>query len=138
MFQESAFWSKHLYAQASRIMLWSCGIVFVATMLLFILLAPTDATGVLSVLAQLMVPIIAFFISVDLLGLGLGWSEAAKTADRVDRALQTSHLPSHESLLALFSEYSVATAGVLPIPTFLYRRDHDRLDREWRRRRDGN
>jgi hypothetical protein len=135
MFQESAFWSKHLYRLSSWLAFGSSAAIVMGAFLCFVLLVPTGATGVLSVLAQLGVPIVTFFISVDLLGQGLAWHEATTISDRIDRALERSQPPSPQDLLSTFSEYSVAIACAPPIPTFLHRREHDRLEREWRRRK---
>ena len=135
MFQESAFWSKHLYRLSATLAIGVSLLLLLVVVLLFMLLGPTGAHDALSILAQLMVPIIGFFVSVDLLGQGLAWLEAASVADRIDRALEGNRAPSSQDLLATFSEYSVATACAAPIPTFLHRREHDRLEREWRRRR---
>jgi hypothetical protein len=135
MFQESAFWSKHLYRLAGWLAMAACGLALLAAVLLFVLLERTGVAGILPVLAEVMVPIITFFISVDLLGQGLAWLEAAGTSDRIDHALEGARAKSEADLLATFTDYGVATASASPIPTFLYRRQHDRLDREWRRRR---
>lgn len=136
MFQESAFWSKHLYRLSSWLAFVPCAVLVIAA-LCFILLQPTGATGILSLLAQLMVPILTFFVSADLLGQGTAWLDAARMSDRIDRALGSRPTPSEQDLLATFSAYSVATASAPPIPTFLYRRKHDHLNREWQRRREG-
>lgn len=137
MFQESVFWSKHLYGMAGRITLWSCAALTFGTVVLFVILAPSSASSLLTLLAQLMVPIVTAFVSLDLLGLGLGWLAASRTSRRIDQAMQRVEDPSEEALLATYAEYAVATASASPIPTIFYSREHDRLNREWRRRRGG-
>src|SRR3989442_4498343 len=57
MFQESAFWSKHLYRRAGWMAVVACALMLLAALLFFVLLEPTGARGILPVLAEFMVPI---------------------------------------------------------------------------------
>jgi len=135
LFAESAFWSKHLFRLAGQLALGFFVAVLTGTVVLFVLLTPTGIAPVLAVFARVLVPIIGFFISVDLLGLSLGWYDAAGTADHVDRTLQAAANADEADLIRLFAEYGAATATTAPIPTWLYDRQHDRLNREWNRRK---
>ncbi len=134
--QESAFWSKRLYRLSATIALVAFGASFLIALIVFVALEPTGARTLLPFLARATVPFITFFISVDLLGYGLGWHQAAQVSERVDRALAHGSTISQPDLLAIHGDYAVATAAAAPIPTLLYRREHDRLNREWRARRD--
>ena len=135
LFAESAFWSKHLYRLAGHVALGSFVAVLTATVVLFVLLTPTGVSPALVVFARVLVPTISFFISVDLLGLSLGWYDAAGTADSVDRTLRAEAIADEADVIRLFAEYGAATATSVPIPTWLYDRQHDRLNREWNRRK---
>ena len=134
-FQESAFWSKHLYRMSAWAVLSMCFSAALVTVGMFVLLEPTSARGILPVLAKLIVPIVGFFISIDLLGQGLGWLDAQQVAERTDRILSAKQTFAQEELLAIFADYSVATAASHPIPAYWYKREWARLDAEWKRRK---
>jgi len=135
MLQESAFWSKHLYKLGGRLFLALVFGLLLITVLIFALLEPVGARGFLVGFARILVPVITFFLAFDLLGQGLDWLEARQVSDRIDRVLERASTATQEEILAWFTDYFAATASAPPIPTFLYRREHDRLDEEWHKRK---
>lgn len=135
--QETAFWSKHLYAEAARRSLnfffW-----FSAITLVLAFLAPLLTWDKPLYVPRSLVLIIAFIASVDWLGDYLAFSAARTQAEAVDR--RVFHLPptlsprnpkSLASLLSIFGDYVVARASAPLIPSSIYLKSRDRLNKLW-------
>jgi hypothetical protein len=138
--QESAFWSKHLYGEAAKRSLTFFLLFFVAAMVLA-LLTPLFRADQPLYLPRALILIFAFLSSVDWLGDYLAFSSAKSQAEAVDRRL--AHLPQafnalHPKTLApslsVFSDYVVARASAPLIPSAVYSKHRDRLNRLWSQR----
>jgi hypothetical protein len=129
--QESAFWSKHLYRVAAT-GATKIGVAL-GTLVVAILLAAAlvESNGARLAVARIVVVFMAFLITVDVLTRALAWRSAAAQAGEVDRRLERCEPDTSEAVLAIWGDYSVATATAPPIPTPVYLRHKDRLEREW-------
>ncbi len=116
--QESAFWSKHLFAIAAQRTIW-----------LLVLIS----------FAVIFVVFLAFVIA-DELSTAFAWLEAVNRCDAVDRRVEKilaeGNEPSQEVVLAIFSDYAVATAAAPPVPKRIYAELWDHLDESWKDRMD--
>jgi hypothetical protein len=134
--QESAFWSKHLYAAAARKSFIAVA-VFLATVLVVALIALLLVSGSVAVtVVRAFVVFLGFLPASDELGRALAWRAAAIQADAVDRRLERLDGLSTEPALAVFGDYSVATVTAPPIPTSVHDSEQVRLNQLWAERRD--
>lgn len=133
--QESAFYSKHLYCAAAKDatkVSVALGVVAVALLFAAVLVGSGE---VRLAVARTVVVFLAFLITVDGVTRALAWGGAAQQASDVDRRLERCDPDGSEAVLAIWGDYGVATATAPPIPTPVYRKHKDRLEREWADRR---
>jgi len=131
--QESAFWSKHLYHIAAIRTFWLLILLSFAVIFVVFFIVPVAYKGAIFVAPQIIVVFLAFVIS-DELSSAFAWWTAANRSEAVDRRLDKImdlKAPSREILLAVFGDYSVATAAVPPIPSHLYESERLRLNKLW-------
>jgi hypothetical protein len=129
--QESAFYSKHLYREAAKDatkVSVALGVVAAALLLAAILVDSDEARLAVT---RAIVVFLVFLITVDGTARALAWGGAAQQASDVDRRLERCDPDGSEAVLAIWGDYSVATANAPPIPTPVYRKHKDRLEREW-------
>jgi hypothetical protein len=136
--QESAFWSKHLFGEAAKDaakISTALGLLAVLILLAAMLVDPDE---VRLAVARIVVVFLAFLITVDCVSRALAWSAAARQASEVDRRLEHCDPDGSEAVLAIWGDYGVATATAPPIPTHVYLKNKDRLEREWSSRHAGS
>jgi hypothetical protein len=75
--------------------------------------------------------ILAFLITADGVTRALAWGSAAQQAGDVDRRLERCDPDGSEAVLAIWGDYSVATATAPPIPTPVYRKHKEQLEHGW-------
>jgi hypothetical protein len=131
--QESAFWSAYLYRTAALRTALIILAGFSAAMILGFAIVPIVAQGHISVLPKLFSLLFIFWLA-DELNVAVAWWEASKNATtvirRIEDLLKTADHAQAE-ILAIFSDYAVATAAAPPIPTGLYKRHRDHLNQSW-------
>jgi hypothetical protein len=135
--QESAFWSSFLYRHAAHRTLWMIGSVGVGMIMTVFAIIPFIAGGDVSIIPKLFSVLIIFWLA-DELTTATAWWEAADSSREVNRHLERMReLPvvSAENLLAVFSDYAVATAAAPPIPTHLYSTYRSSLNDLWEQQR---
>ncbi len=135
--QESAFWSSFLYRHAAHRTLWLIGSVGGGMIMTVFAIIPFIAGGDVSILPKLFSVLIIFWLA-DELTTAIAWWEAAHHSREVNRRLDgMRELPvvSAEDLLAVFSDYAVATAAAPPIPTHLYSTYRSSLIELWEQQR---
>jgi hypothetical protein len=129
--QESAYYSKHLYREtakdATKISV-ALGAVAIALLLATVLV---DSDAARLAVTRIVVVFLAFLITVDGVTLALAWGSAAQQAGNVDRRLERCDPDGSEAVLAIWGDYSVATATAPPIPTPVYGKHKERLEQEW-------
>lgn len=129
--QESAFWSKHLYREAAKdATKLSVALGLLASVILLAAMLMNFDEARLAV-ARIVVAFLAFLITVDGVTRSLAWSSAARQASDIDRRLEQCDPDGSEAVLAIWGDYSVATANAPPTPTSVYLKNKDRLEREW-------
>lgn len=133
--QESAFWSSRLYgAAARRDVLRIVAVVAVLVVVLLVLFS-VDASSAAEAMARAATVFLATLITADLLGAALAYMAAGRTSGRVVRRLDRIDPSDAGHLLAVYGDYATATAMALPIPSDIYRKQHDKIDAAWRDRR---
>jgi len=132
--QESAFWSKHLFAIAAQRTIWLLVLISFAVIVVVFLIEPLLVNQNISLIPKIIVVFLAFVIA-DELSTAFAWREAANRCDAVDRRVEKilaeTNEPSQEAILAIFSDYAVATAAAPPIPSHLYAAKRDHLNESW-------
>jgi hypothetical protein len=127
--RESAFWSRCLYASAGKLALAIAALLIVLVIAALLTVAGSGGKTEL-VVARIGVVFLSFIVFSDVLTHALGWLEAASKSDEVYLVLATP-LCNTAQAIAIFSDYSVVTAGAAPIPTWLYSRRHDDVEQAW-------
>lgn len=131
MIQESAFSSKHLYAaSAKRSWLWFIMTFLASIAILFILPGVRSQRWSIAI-AQMICTLLVFLISIDFLGRALEYSEASITAGRVDDRLENLRASnfSEDDLVLIWGDYNAAVQEAPLIPTSVYEKHKDRLNR---------
>jgi membrane protein implicated in regulation of membrane protease activity len=137
--QESAFWSKHLFKTIARQA--TLLLLFISSVIIFVVffLEPLLINHDISLIPKIIVVFLAFVIS-DELSSAFAWREAANRCEAIDRRLEqlrSKPLAEHsqEVILAVFSDYAVATATAPPIPTYAYHSQREHLNSLWEQRK---
>lgn len=137
LLQESAFYSKHLYAAAAR----TAGhrvVTTVVGLIVGLLMALTAATsGTVGVtIARVAVLAIGGVIALDWYTQFIAWGRAGRESERVDQRIEKLIQPSlGESAMAIFSDYAGATLTAPPIPTPVYATESSKLKQTWKGRK---
>lgn len=132
--QESAFWSKHLYAAASRRASRNFALLLLAVLLLALVALPLTSGNIPLAIARTLVVFLEFLAASDELGRALSWKAAATQVEAVDRRLEGIDVCSGVPTLSVFADYSVATAAAPPIPSDVNRKEGERLNCLWAER----
>lgn len=132
--QESAFWSSHLYRAAGRASSVHLGLTTAAIVGALLVVFGIDAGDAGVAAARIVTVLVAAFVASDQLGMAISYFSAAKMSARVVERLDNVQVTSLGQMLAVYGDYSVATAQAAPIPTKLYLREHDAIDEAWRNR----
>lgn len=133
--QESAFWSKHLYAAAARETFKVLGATVLSLALIGLLGLVVFSGETDLAVARVLVVALSALIGLDVLGHARAWQTAAREAERVDRRLEALDPGALEPLVAVVSDYAVATTSAPPIPNRVYAAEKERLDELWREHR---
>ena len=133
--QESAFWSKHLYDAAAKRSFVLSAVLVIAVLLTALIALPLISGNAQLLVARTLVVALGFITAYDEFGRALAWRAAAVQAEAVDRRLENLDITSAEPALGVFGDYSVATATAPPIPTALYKKRQNRLNRGWEERK---
>jgi hypothetical protein len=132
--QESAFWSKHLFEIVAKRTIWLLLLISFAVIVVVLLIAPLVINQAVSLIPNIILVFLAFVIA-DELSTAFAWREAANRCDAVDRRLEKilaeGNEPSQEVMLAIFSDYAVATAAAPPIPKDIYEAEWEHLNQSW-------
>jgi len=135
--QESAFWSKHLFEIAAQRTIWLLVLISFAVIFVVFLVEPLVIYQDVSLIPKIIVVFLAFVIA-DELSTAFAWREAAKRCEAVDRRVEKIlaevNEPSQEAILAIFSDYAVATAAAPPIPKRIYEEQWEHLEQSWKDR----
>ena len=129
--QESAFWSQRLYGIAWQVCLGLGAVLLVLVIVALLVVVGAGSSNASLQVARVGVVFLSFLVFSDLLTQGIAWWNASRESDEVYRRLETG-LDEIATALAVFGDYSVATATTPPIPTLLYRLESPRLARAWR------
>lgn len=130
--QESAFWSRELYGVSATIAYFIAGAVFLVVLVALLIVAGTDAADASLTVARVGVVFLSFLVFSDVLTQALAWRDASRKSDVIVRRLQNEGLDDDGAALAVFGDYCAATATTPPIPSLLYRWNHDRIENAWR------
>ena len=130
--QESAFWSRHLYGAAAKAAGLVSGILLVLVLVALLIVIGTNSANATVAVARIGVLFLSFLVFSDFATQALSWFEAAAKSNDVYLRLQAEDLEGVAAALAVFGDYSVATATTPPIPTVLYKQRHDHIEKAWR------
>jgi hypothetical protein len=136
LLQESAFFSKYLFAESAKLCWALFGIIFLISLAtlftLPLLSSPTWSIGI----AKIISVILMFLISVDFFGRALEYTDAAHSVRRIDDKLE--HIGnmsmSEQAILLIEGDYNATVAGAPLIPTIIYNQNKVRLTELWKKR----
>jgi len=129
--RESAFWSGHLYGAAANAAGIVAGVLLVLVLAALLAVIGTNSASASVAVARIGALFLSFLVFSDIATQALAWSDAATKSKDVYLRLQAEDLRDQSAALAVFSDYSVATATTPPIPTFLYQRHYEHIERAW-------
>lgn len=129
--QESVFWSQHLYRVAARRSGIRAILLFISLLLAALGLLVFVSVTTQLLFAKALVVLLGFLIAHDEFGRALAWQAAATQVGAVGSKLQHVGISHIEPALAVFGDYSVATATAPPIPTGIYKSEENRINDLW-------
>lgn len=129
---ESAFWSKHLYRQSAKRALRTFAILLVAVLAALLLAIPNASSDVALLLSRVLVILLGSALMFEHLGYRLAWIAAAEDSGRALHRAETLNLDIGHHGLALFGDYSAATAAAPPIPEVIYKKHEEHLNAIWK------
>lgn len=130
--QEAAFWSSHLYRESAKVAGFVAGFLLIAVLVALLVVVGTGFASASLAVARIGVLFLSFLVFSDIATHMLAWGDAAAKSNDVYLRLQANDLREMPVALAIFGDYSVATATTPPIPSIIYMRRHDRIDAAWR------
>jgi len=132
--RESAFWSKHLYNKAAQHTFKWLGFIALIVIVILFFVVPVIFDEGATLVPKMTVFFLVFVIS-DELKTAFAWWKAGIRSDKVDKHLDKIielKKYSQRDVLALFGDYSVATAEAPPIPSYIFKMERDRLNHLWK------
>jgi ABC-type multidrug transport system fused ATPase/permease subunit len=129
--QESAFWSRRLYGLAWQVSGAVAIALFVLVIVALLIVVAAGSSNASLQVARVSVIFLSFLVFSDLLTQTVAWWDASQKSEEVYRRLDRE-LGETATALAVFGDYSVATATTPPIPTILYKIEGPRIERAWR------
>jgi hypothetical protein len=129
--QESAFWSRRLYRLAWQISLALAGVLLLLVIVALLIVVGAGSSSASLQVARVGVIFLSFLVFSDLLTQAIAWRDASQKSDEVYWRSDIA-LDDFAMVLAVFGDYSVATAATPPIPTVLYRFESPRIEKAWR------
>lgn len=127
------FWSANLYQAAARRWWRYLGVVALMIVMLVILVLGLGTPSAGAATARGLTVALSTLIASDAVGTALIYGRAGATAERVSGRLSSIGSDDVGQMLAVYGDYSTATALAPPIPTNLYRKCHNTIDAAWRR-----
>ena len=128
--QESAFWSRRLYRRAWQLSLTTAVALLVLVLVALLIVVAAGSSNASLQVARIGVIFLSFLVFSDLLTQTVAWWDASQKSDEVYHRLDRE-LGEIATALAVFGDYSVATATTPPIPTVLYKLEKARIERAW-------
>lgn len=129
---ESAFWSKDLYKKAGENALVVVAVLFFAILAAVFFSVAEASSDTRLLLARIMVVLLSSAVMFELLGDGLTWRAASSDANRSFHRAEHADPESEHQRLALFGDYSAATAAAPPIPDRVYKNSENHLNTIWK------
>jgi hypothetical protein len=134
--QESSFFSKHLY-KISAEQTWAFVIAaFILSLItLFVLPSMSNQSWILAI-ARVVIVVLMFLTSTELLTKAILYSEAATIASKTDDRLEhvkESHNPEYD-IIYIFSDYNAGVESAPLISTSVYAKNRNRLNTLWSKR----
>lgn len=130
--QESAFWSRDLYGAAASAAKLAAGVLLVLVVTALLIVVGTNSASATVAVARIGALFFSFLVFSDIGTQALAWTDAAAKSNEVYLRLEADDLADDAAALAVFGDYSVATATTPPIPTFLYERRRGQIEEAWR------
>lgn len=140
--QENAFWNSHQY-QKTAAFYGRALVSFVGATVVSILIAMPLTSGDGSLIfARVLVAGLASGAALTQFSEWRSWKSAESKSERLDARLDALAECTEDDLrtnklgtvLSLYGEYCVTTAGAPPVPKWIYESDKDRLNRLWEQR----
>jgi hypothetical protein len=129
--RESAFWSRRLYSLAWQLSIATAVILLLLVIVALLIVIGAGSSNASLRVARVSVIFLSFLVFSDLMTQDLAWWEASQKSNDVYHRVD-SELGEIATALAVFGDYSVATATTPPIPTILYKLEKPRIEKAWR------
>jgi len=136
LLQESAFFSKYLYAESAKFSWALFSVLFLLSLITLFVLPILPSASWSIAIAKVIGIILMFLVSIDLFGRALEYTETTNSVRQTDDRLENlrgGDINEHDVLL-IFGDYNTTVAGAPLIPTFIYNRNKARLTELWKKR----
>lgn len=134
---ENAFWTKHLFLLSMKRywLYFALIIAFFVIILLAIIGLPGQECS--TVIAQLVCLFLMSFIAINIFGKAIAFFEAYREMSSIDDRLAAiiSAGSSEPDVICAFGDYNAAVQEAPLIPTIIYEKNKERLNRLWKERR---
>ena len=133
--QESAFFSRSLFRTAAQQGFWRFGVTAICVLVALFVLSFYAPREIGPAVANCILLFVASLVTADQLGQAMNWHGAAVAVERVERRVDAITDGALEPYLAAFADYEAVTAVAPAVPTALYDREVNRLNRLWKETR---
>lgn len=134
--QENAFWSKHLFSLSAK-RYWLYSALSLALLLVVLLVIPgIPGQRWPIIIARFVCVALMFLVAIDLVGMAIAYSEAARVMNNVDDRLTNIRAfgSPEPDVMSVLGDYNAAAQGAPVIPTGIYKQHRERLRRLWEKR----
>lgn len=137
MMQQSAFWSKNLYKKSAEAVWVQVAAVLAITIASLLALPLFSSAKFLIQIAQTVCLGLTLFVTRDLVGKALSYSESANLLNLMDEKLEgvITANPSETDVLSIFGDYNSVVECTPLISSGMYRKHNPRLEASWVARR---
>lgn len=133
LIEESAFWTSDLQHASAKIMKWVLWVSLLTAFVLSVIAIISATHEWLIASCRVLIAVMVFFISSDVLGLLFSYRDSASSIDEIFRRVRVAALRDHpeSDLLLLVSDYNAAIERApSPLP-FLIDFRYDGLSKRW-------
>lgn len=138
MTAESAFYTRHLYSNLKTWVWAAFGLALaISAVAVIVALTKTIPTSTDLLIGRAVFSVVPIVLAVDLFGWALRLGRLVSGIQRIEEGLERSlgaisvQLPE---VLLLVSEYNCQVVGGFPIPSWLFHRWHDDIEKLWHQR----
>jgi hypothetical protein len=140
MLQESAFWTKHLFDKSAGYYWWAFGIGLIIAVVGLLLMPSVTEGSACFMVAQIFCVLLVWLVTGGVFTRALNYTTAARAVDDVENRLNNavSGQSLENDLVVILGDYNAIVQDAPTIPTSIYQRNREQLNRLWSESRESN